>query len=139
MCIPKITLTLNNINFPDTIYEHTKKQLNSFVHSWDTADYRVPWPKSTHPHLTMSTQQLFEYLLAFLCMYKHAKNQLDSSIYLEIEVPCPLLNTTSQKLLKKFSTFLNLHHSPYDQVGHNHRPFQEISNTRVAKYMHKYC
>ena len=36
------------------IYEHVKNQLNSFIHSSDTADYRVPWPKSSY--LTKLTQ-----------------------------------------------------------------------------------
>ena len=51
MCISKVTFS-----FPDTMYEHAKNRPNSFIHSWNTADYRVPWPKRTHPYLTMPTQ-----------------------------------------------------------------------------------
>ena len=37
MCIPIV-----NFSFADTIYEHAKNQLNSFIHSLETADYKVP-------------------------------------------------------------------------------------------------
>ena len=55
MCISKVTFS-----FPDTMYEHAKNQLYLFIHSWDTANYRVLWPKTTHPYLTMPTQQLLK-------------------------------------------------------------------------------
>ena len=42
-------------------------------------------------------------------MYHHAKNQLDSSIRSETRVGYPCLTRTTQKLVKKFLTFLNLH------------------------------
>ena len=46
--------TQSNFSFY-TMYEHAKSQLNSFIHSWDTADYGVPWPKRTHSYLAMLT------------------------------------------------------------------------------------
>ena len=50
-------------------------------------------------------------------MYLHAKNQRDSSIYSEIRVSCPFLTTNTQKLLKQFLTFLNLHQHTKNQLS----------------------
>ena len=65
MCIPIVTFS-----FPDT-YEHAKNQPNSFIHSWDTADYRVPMTlKATtifehaHPITIKVTFSFPEYVLA---------------------------------------------------------------------------
>ena len=55
------------------------QKLISSIHSWDTAGYRVPWPKKA----TLS--------------FDHA--QL-ITIHSEIRVPWPVLTTTTQKLLK---------------------------------------
>ena len=54
MSIPKVTFS-----FPDTMYEHAKNQLNSFVLNV-TTHYRAPWPKRLHPYLTMSIQYLLK-------------------------------------------------------------------------------
>ena len=56
-------------------------------------------------------------------MYEHAKNKLHSFIHSfihsEIRVPCPFLTTTTQKLLKLFSTLQNLHqHAKYISSVH---------------------
>ena len=36
MCIPIVIFS-----FPGTMYDHAKNQLNSFIHSTDTADYKA--------------------------------------------------------------------------------------------------
>ena len=66
MCIPIVTFS-----FPDTIYEHAKNQLNSLIHSGDTADDRVLIIlKATstfdyaHPITIKVTFSFPEYLLA---------------------------------------------------------------------------
>ena len=48
MCISMVTFS-----FPDT-YEHLKNQLNSFIHSWDTADHRIP--------MTLKATPIFEHI-----------------------------------------------------------------------------
>ena len=50
-------------------------------------------------------------------MYYHAKNQLDSSIHSETRVGCPCLTRATQKLVKKFLTFLNLHQHVKTQLS----------------------
>ena len=57
------------------LYQHAKDQLNSSIHSWVTANFKVPWPK-TRPLLTMTTQELLKQVLNFLNLYQYAKNQL---------------------------------------------------------------
>ena len=47
MCIPIVTFS-----FPDT-YEHSKNQLSSFIHSWDTANWWVP--------MTLKATPIFEH------------------------------------------------------------------------------
>ena len=66
MCIPIVTF-----NFSDT-YEYSKNQLNSFSHSWDTADYIVPMTLKTatifehaHPITIKVTFSFLEYVLAW--------------------------------------------------------------------------
>ena len=58
------------MSFPDT-YEHAKNQPNSFIRSWDIADYRVPTTlKATtifdhvHPITIKVTFSFPEYVLA---------------------------------------------------------------------------
>ena len=65
MCIPIVTS-----NFFDT-YKYSKNQLNSFNHSSDTADYRVPMTLKTttifdhaHPITIKVTFSFLEYVLA---------------------------------------------------------------------------
>ena len=65
MCIPIVTFS-----FPDT-YEHAKYQLNSFIHSWDRADYRVPMTLNVtpifdhaHPIIIKVTFSFPEYVLS---------------------------------------------------------------------------
>ena len=78
----------------------------------------VPWSIRLHPLLTMPTQELLPWLLAFKNLCRDAKNQFISSVHsyntADIRVtrpdrPCPFLNTTTLKLLKKFLAFLNFH------------------------------
>ena len=65
ICLPKITFS-----FPNTMYEHAKNQLNSFIHSWDTADYRVLLHKRTpifdhaHPITIKATFTFLKRVLA---------------------------------------------------------------------------
>ena len=48
---------------------------------------------------------------------QHAKNQPGSFMHLEIRVPCTFFTTTTQKLLKQFLTFLNLHQYAKNQLS----------------------
>ena len=89
----------------------------------------VPWSIRLHPLLTMPTQELLPWLLAFKNLCRDAKNQFISSVHsyntADIRVtrpdrPCPFLNTTTLKLLKKFLAFLNFHQ-------HASNPFISLS------------
>ena len=50
-----------------------QKQSIPSIHSWDTANFRVPWPDC--PFLTIPTQKPFDQLLIYVNLYQHAKNQ----------------------------------------------------------------
>ena len=79
---------------------------------------RIIPPNRLQPIFTIPTQKSIKLLLAFLNLFQHAKNQLNSSIYswdkadfrtLWHKKPCPFLTTPTQKLLKLFLTSLNLY------------------------------
>ena len=99
MCIPIVTF-----NFPDT-YEHAKNQSNSFIHSWDTADYRVPLNlKATtifeHAHLiTIKVTFSFpEYVLACKksARFIHSFRDL---------IPMPIFDHNQPKIIKGILSF----------------------------------
>ena len=56
------------------------KKLVHSIDSWDTANFRVPWPDWPHPFLAMPIQKLFDQLLIHANLYHHAKNQVISLI-----------------------------------------------------------
>ena len=83
------------------MYEHAKNQLNLFIHSRDTADYRVPMTLNVtpifdhaHPITIKVTFSFPEHILA--CK----KSARFIHYHSEIRVPCLFLTTTNQKLLK---------------------------------------
>ena len=43
--------------------------------------FRVPWPDSLHPFLTMFTEKIFDQLLIYATLHQHAKNQATSLIW----------------------------------------------------------
>ena len=89
---------------------------------------RIIPPNRLQPIFTIPTQKSIKLLLAFLNLFQHAKNQLNSSIYswdkadfrtLWHKKPCPFLTTPTQKLLKLFLTSLNLYlHAQIYSIHH---------------------
>ena len=47
----------------------------------EAANFRVPWSDWSHPFLTMPTQKNFDWLLIFVNLYQHAKNQFIPTVY----------------------------------------------------------
>ena len=63
------------------LHQHAKNQFIPSIHSWDTANFRVPWPDWPHSFLTTPTQKIFDdQLLIYVNLYQHAKNQAISLI-----------------------------------------------------------
>ena len=56
-------------------HKHAKYQFLPSVNFWDKVNFRVLWPDWPRPFLTMSTQKNFDYLLIYVNLYQHAKNQ----------------------------------------------------------------
>ena len=83
------------------MYEHVKNQLNSSIHSWDTADYTVLWPKRIFDHAHPVTIKVTFSFLKDISISMQ-KKQLDSTHWnvVEIRVPCQFLPTAIQKSLK---------------------------------------
>ena len=62
---------------------YTTMQKNKFIpsiDSWDTANFRVPWPDESNPFLAKPTQNFIDQLLIYVNFYQHAKNQATSLI-----------------------------------------------------------
>ena len=62
-----------------------------------------------HPIFQHTRPITIKVIFSSLKYMQHAKRQPGSFMHLEIRVPCTFLTTTTQKLLKKFLAFLNLH------------------------------
>ena len=75
---PKI---FNHLLICVNLCQHVKTQLISFVHSWDTASFRVQGPDWPNPCFDHAQLKIFKLLLIFVNLYQHAKNQPASSIY----------------------------------------------------------
>ena len=85
MVIPIFDYTHQPIPAFLNLLEHAKNQFIPSLHSWDTVNFRVPWPDRPHPFLTMPTQNLFDHILIYVNSYhQHTKNQAVSLIFLEI-------------------------------------------------------
>ena len=78
MRTPKI---FNHLLICVNLCQHVKTQLISFVHSWDTASFRVQGPDWPNPCFDHAQLKIFKLLLIFVNLYQHAKNQPASSIY----------------------------------------------------------
>ena len=87
--------------------QHVKNELNSYINSLDTVDFRVSWTKWPCPFLTIPTQKSLKYVLAFLNLHQHAKYHFITSIHsfdkvnfrvLGPDWPLPFLTMFTQKL-----------------------------------------
>ena len=74
-------ISLNQLLFYLNLYQHAKNQFVSFIHFWDTANLRVPWPDWPHPFLTILSQKIFDRLLICLNLYQHELNKLIASVH----------------------------------------------------------
>ena len=94
-----------------------KNQLNSSIHSWDTADFRVPWPKSpTHIWPCSSNNYYSKVQLLWVCISMR-KNQFISLIpswdtanfrVLKPEWPHPSLITPTPIFFTQVLIFMTL-------------------------------
>ena len=70
--------TQKSLKWPSTflnLYQHAKNQFIPWIHFWDTANFRVPWPDRPHPFLAIPTQKIFDQFLIYVNLYRHAKDQ----------------------------------------------------------------
>ena len=114
------------------LLEHAKNQFISSLHSWDTVNFRVPWPDRPHPFLTMPTQNFFDHILIYVNSYhQHAKNQAVSLIFLEIWL---IKNSCKPKFSQKW----DLSRNTAENISFHYRTNSVQINCKIQKIFNKF-